>query len=105
MRLTIHFALKKLKSRVDGKCPVYVRCTMNNQRFELSTGLFISPDLWNDKLQQIRGRIEGSKTLSERLDKLTTKIQDAYNVLESTTEEFTIIDLRDKVIGRRKWSG
>lgn len=56
-------------------------------------------------MQRKKGPIEDSKTLNKRLDKLTTKIQDAYNVLESTTDEFTIIDLRDKVIGRRKIVG
>jgi len=30
MRVTVKFSLKKTKSRADGKCPVYVRCTMNN---------------------------------------------------------------------------
>ena len=78
---------------------------MKGQRFELSTGLFINPELWNDKMQQIKGRVEEAKTQNKRLDKLTTKIQDAYNVLESTIEEFTIFDLRDKVIGRRKIAG
>ena len=45
MRVTVNFSLKKTKSRADGKCPVYVRCTKNNQRFELSTGIFIYPEL------------------------------------------------------------
>jgi len=43
----VNFSLKKTKSRADGKCPVYVRCTMSNQRFECSTWIFIHPDLWN----------------------------------------------------------
>lgn len=105
MRLTIHFSLKKLKSRADGKCPVYVRCTMNNQRFELSTGLFIVPNLWDNVTQQIKGRTEDSTTLNKRLDKLTTKIQDAFNVLASTKDDFTVLELRDKVLGRRKIVG
>ncbi|WP_159517988.1 site-specific integrase [Sunxiuqinia indica] len=105
MRVTVNFSLKRSKSRADGKCPVYVRCTMDGQRFELSTGLFIIPDFWDDKVQQIKGKNEESKTLNKRLDKLATKIQDAFNVLDSTMDEFTIIDLKDKVLGRRKSTG
>jgi len=44
MRITVNVSLKRSKSRADGKCPVYVRCTMNNQRFELSTGISIAAD-------------------------------------------------------------
>lgn len=105
MRVTVNFSLKRTKSRGDRKCPIYVRCTMNNQRFELSTGIFIIPDLWNDKLQQIKGRNEDSATLNKRLAKFTTKIQDAFNVLASIKEDFTVLELRDKVLGRRKILG
>lgn len=62
MRVTVNFSLKRSKSRADGKCPVYVRCTMNNQRFELSTGIFVVPESWNDDKQQVNGRTEEAKT-------------------------------------------
>lgn len=105
MRITVNFSLKRSKSRADGKCPVYVRCTMDGQRFELSTALFTIPDFWDNRMQQVKGKNEESKTLNKRLEKLTTKIQDAFNVLDSTMDEFTIMDLKDKVIGHRKTTG
>ncbi|WP_430973815.1 tyrosine-type recombinase/integrase [Sunxiuqinia rutila] len=105
MRVTVNFSLKRSKSRADGKCPVYVRCTMDGQRFELSTGLFIIPDLWDERMQQVKGKNEESKTLNKRLDKLMTKVQDAFNVLDSTVDEFTIIDLKEKILGHRKTTG
>lgn len=83
MRVTVNFSLKKTKSRADGKCPVYVRCTMNNQRFECSTGIFIQPDLWNANKQQFSGKSEEIKILNNRLDKINTRIQDVYNQFES----------------------
>ncbi len=68
MRVTVNFTLKRTKSRADGKCPVYVRYTMNNQRFECSTGIFIHPDLWNANKQQISGKSEEIKILNNRLE-------------------------------------
>ncbi len=70
MRVTVNFSLKRTKSRADGKCPVYVRCTMNNKHFECSTGIFIQPDLWNANKQQISGKSEEIKILNNRLDKI-----------------------------------
>ena len=62
------FSLKRTKFHADGKCPVYVRYTMNNQRFELSTGIFIQSDIWNANKQQISG--EEIKLLNNRLVKI-----------------------------------
>ena len=99
MRVTVNFSLKRTKSRADGKCPVYVRCTMNNQRFECSTGIFIHPDLWNANKQQISGKSEEIKILNNRLDKFNTRIQDIYNQLESNGDTFSVIEVKNKLFG------
>ena len=99
MRVTVNFSLKKSKSRTDGKCPVYVRCTMNNQRFDCSTGIFIQPDLWNANKQQVSGKSEEIKILNTRLDKINTRIQDIYNQLESKGDTFSVIEVKNKLLG------
>lgn len=99
MRVTVNFSLKKTKSRTDGKCPVYVRCTMNNQRFELSTGIFVLPESWNDKKQQVNGRTDETKILNNRLDKICTRVQDVYNQLESKGELFSASKVKNKLLG------
>lgn len=47
MRITVNLHLKSSKSRKDGKCPVYARCTMEGSRIELSTGIFIPDESWD----------------------------------------------------------
>lgn len=78
MRVTVNFSFKRSKTRTDGECPVYVRCTMNSQRFELSTGIFIVLESWDDDKQKVIGRTEEVKILNNRLDKITTRVQDIY---------------------------
>jgi hypothetical protein len=51
--------------------PVYARCTMNNQRFELSNGIFIISESWNDQKQLFIERSEEAKILNNRLNKIT----------------------------------
>ena len=99
MRVTVNFSLKRTKSRADGKCPVYVRCTMNNQRFELSTGIFIYAELWDDEKQQASGRSEETKILNNRLNKITNRVQDVYNQLESKGEPLSALNVKDKLLG------
>jgi integrase len=98
MRVTVNFSLKKTKSRADGKCPVYVRCTMNNQRFELSTGIFIISEFWNDQKQLVIGRSEEAKILNNRLDKIRTRVQDVYNLTESKGEAFAALHVKNRLL-------
>lgn len=99
MRVTVNFSLKRSKSRTDRKCPIYVRCTMNNQRFELSTGIFVVPDNWDDERQRNTGRTEDTKILNNRLDKIRTRVQDVYNQLESKGEPFSTLQVKSKLLG------
>lgn len=98
MRVAVCFQLKKSKLRLDSKCPLYVRCTYNGQRFEISTGFFLSIDLWNDAKQQINGKSEDAKIMNNRLGKINTKIQDIFNQLLSLGEPFDIISIRNRFL-------
>lgn len=47
MRVVTVFQLKTSKARADGSCPVYARVTIRGKRIELSTGLFVRPQIWD----------------------------------------------------------
>jgi hypothetical protein len=72
---------------------------MNNQRFELSTSIFIYPESWDDKRQQIVGRSEEAKILNNRLNKISNRVQDVYSQLESKGEPFSTLNVKDKLLG------
>ncbi|MBW8332759.1 MAG: site-specific integrase [Prolixibacteraceae bacterium] len=91
--------------RTDGVCPLYVRCTLNGQRFEVATGFMVHPDNWNESKQLIKGRTEDVKIINNRLEKIRTKIQDIYNQLESFGEPFDVLSIKDKFLGNHKENG
>ncbi len=99
MRVTVNLSLKRTKFRADGKCPVYVRCTKNSQRFELSTGIFICPESWDDVRQKVVGRSEEVKILNNRLNKIGNRVQDVYSQLESKGEPFSTLNVKDRLLG------
>jgi site-specific recombinase XerD len=98
MRLTINFLMKKARQKTNGEIPVYVRFTMNSKRVELSTGIYCHPDNWDQVGQQIRGRNETARILNNRLDKIQNEIQDHYNQLKSSGEEFNVTTIKNKLL-------
>ncbi len=72
---------------------------MNNQRFELSTGIFVAPEYWSDKKQKVINRAEEGKILNVRLNKITSRVQDIYNQLESKRDPFSALDVKGKLLG------
>jgi site-specific recombinase XerD len=102
MRITISLQIKKVKSRSDGKCPVYIRCTMDRKRIEYSTGIFIEPENWDDSRQLVNKRCQDAGVLNNRLGKQISKVYDMYNKLEAIEDEFDIYLLKEKLTGRKQ---
>jgi site-specific recombinase XerD len=72
---------------------------MNNQRFELSTSIFICAESWDEERQQVVGRSEEAKILNNRMNKISNRVQDVYSQLESKGEPFSILNVKDKLLG------
>jgi nitrite reductase/ring-hydroxylating ferredoxin subunit len=66
MRVAVCFQLKKSKMRTDGVSPLYVRCTLHGQRFEVATGFAFTTDDWNETKQLVKGRTEEVKIINNR---------------------------------------
>lgn len=60
MRLITYFLLKKSNRENAIKHPVHIRCTLNGQRFELSTGIFIDAESWDKNAQRLNPKDENS---------------------------------------------
>lgn len=90
MRIIINFSPRKTRAKQDGQIPIYVRFTVNSKRVDLSTGIFINPNHWDEAKQRINDKIPGSYATNQRLDKLKTEIQDIFNQLKSKGEEFNV---------------
>ena len=105
MRVTVCVQLKKSKARAGGVYPLYVRCTLSGQRFEVATGFTVHPDTWDESKQLVKGRTEEVKIVNNRLDKIKTKIQDIFNQLESIGEPFDVLTIKERFLGNRKEKG
>lgn len=105
MKIVINFLLRKNRESADNKFPVYVRFTFKNNRVELSTGIFISKDHWDESKQRIKGKIPGGSVSNERIDKMKTEIQDIYNQLRSSGEEFDATTIKNRLLNTEESKG
>ena len=98
MRVIIHFYPRKSRLNDDGQLPIYVRFTVKSKRVDLSTGLFIQPKHWSDAKGRVKDRAPNAYTVNERLDKLKTEIQDYFNQLRSSGEDYSVKTIKDYLL-------
>ena len=98
MRLTINFLMKKARMKSNGEIPIYVRFTLNSKRVELSTRIYCLPETWDKTGQQIRGRNEKARILNNRLNKIEDDIQDHYNQLKSSGDDFDVTTIKNRLL-------
>lgn len=105
MRIIINFSPRKTRAKQDGQIPIYVRFTVCSKRVDLSTGIFINPNHWDEVKQRIDDKIPGSYATNQRLDKLKTEIQDIFNQLKSKGEEFTVTSIKNILLNTNDSKG
>ncbi|BBE19914.1 transposase [Aquipluma nitroreducens] len=105
MKIIINFSLRKNRESADGKSPIYVRFTIKNKRVDLSTGIFVPQDQWDENKQHLKGKIPGARVLNDRLDKMKTEIQDIYNQLRSSGEEFDATTVKNRLLNSEETKG
>jgi len=103
MRLTVSFLLKKSRVKSNGETPVYVRIVMNNQRVELSVGVSIELECWDEKSQRVDGNSKLARVLNNKLDKIKTEIFDIYNQFNAFEKDFDVTDIKNRILNVNIW--
>lgn len=101
---TVTFQLKRSKQNSEGLCPLYLRVTMNHERFELSVSRNVNPSLWKSERQKMLGNSEEARSINAYLKKVEHKVYDAYELILSKKDKVHIDDIRDVLLGRTEAS-
>lgn len=105
MRILINFWLRQAVANSEKQSPVYVRFTIIGKRVDLSTGIFIIPSQWNEVQQRMNPKIPGSHAINQRLDRLKTEIQDIFNQLKSSGNDFTVKTIKNILLNTTNSKG
>ncbi len=102
MRLITNFLLKKSKLKKNGTCPIYIRCILDSKRIELSTGVYVDENCWDNIAQQIVPPSRNAKLFNKKLNSFVTKVHDTYYQLEALGNDFDIYSIKDQITNKPK---
>jgi site-specific recombinase XerD len=98
-RLSILFFGKKTKNENDNLLSIYLRATINGERFEVSAQRYIEPSRWSQDAGKAKGTSEQARSINIHLDALRQKVYDYQQIMLSEGQVFT------KEALRLKWYG
>jgi len=70
------FYIRKSKSNVHGKFPIFQRITIEGKRIDISTSKYIEISKWSTESNRIKGNSEDARLINAHLDKMSLKIQE-----------------------------
>ncbi|SNB33871.1 site-specific integrase [Flavobacterium psychrophilum] len=98
-KITLHIYAKTTKANAAGQLPIYIRLTVDGQRFEFSSKKFIEKSKWSPELSKMKGSSEEARTLNNYLDLMKSKIFDVQMELIHKNEELTLENFKSRILG------
>ena len=99
--IKFHFVLRKVKSDPK-KGIIYIRLTQRTIKVEFTTRLNISVDLWNPKIQKVKGTGKLAQVINAQLEHLRFQYESHRRYLMENQIALTPKILRDSLLGIQK---
>jgi site-specific recombinase XerD len=94
------FYLKPSKNEKDGLKSIYMRITLESQRFEMSTKFKCHPYKWNAESHQVKGKTEEARMINNYLDSLQLKVHQSRKYLLDHDLDVTLENIRNVLRGK-----
>ena len=98
-KITLHIYAKTTKVNATGQLPIYIRLTVDGERFEFSSKKFIEKSKWSPELSKMKGNSEEARTINGYLDLMRSKIFDIQMELIHKNEELSIENFKSRILG------
>ena len=98
-KITLHIYAKTTKANAAGQLPIYIRLTVDGQRFEFSSKKFIEKSKWSSELSKMKGSSEEARTLNNYLDLMKSKVFDVQMELIHKNEELSLENFKSRILG------
>ena len=96
----ILFIEGKNRKNKKNQSPLFCRLTLNGNRKQLSTGINIESEHWDTKNQVILKSHKSAILYNSQLDKIKSKINSIYMILQLQENPFSIEDIHGKYLGK-----
>ena len=98
-KITLHIYAKTTKANAAGQLPIYIRLTVDGQRFEFSSKKFIEKSKWSPELSKMKGSSEEARTINNYLDLMKSKVFDIQMELIYKNEELSLENFKSRILG------
>jgi integrase len=98
-KITILFVISANKTNQKGLCPLNCRITLNKERKQFTTGLFVNPNCWENKLQKVNIQDPNHKFINTQINKIQSKINNIALVFQLQNDDCTLENIYNKYIG------
>lgn len=98
-KINSNFYLRKSKVNSKDESPIYLRITINLKRFDVSTGIFITPSNWSSDFSKIKGNSLYAKSINEQLDRIKFRIKEIERELFVKNLELNIENFKNEYSG------
>jgi hypothetical protein len=99
---SVLFWLKKAKMNKQGLAPIWARITVDGERAEFSTQKQLYPKFWDAENNLALRQFSEARSLNEYLTLVKADILRHYNILASTKDVVTAIDVKNGYKGLRE---
>lgn len=99
-KVTCLFYPVRSKERIDKRCPLNLRVTIESRRSEMSLGKFIDPLMWSDQAQTVRGKSDEAIELNMYLTSLRATVQRIQLQYLERKEILTAELLKEELTGK-----
>ena len=101
-KITLNIYAKTTKANAAGQLPIYIRLTVDGQRFEFSSKKFIEKSKWSPELSKMKGSSEEARTINNYLDLMKSKVFDIQMELIHKNEELSLENFKSRILGTHK---
>ena len=101
-KITLHIYAKITKANTAGLLPIYIRLTVDGQRFEFSSKKFIEKSKWSPEKSKMKGSSEEARTLNNYLDLMKSKVFDIQMELIHKNKELSMENFKSRILGTQQ---
>ncbi len=98
-KMTIQFIGKKSRITRHELLPIYMRVTIEGNRFEVATHRHVEPTQWSSSSGKLTGRSDSAVETNMALDLIKKKVYEYKEQLYIENRDFTVNSLREKWYG------
>src|SRR3546814_9537192 len=100
-KLSILLVLEKTKTSKDGKAPITFRLTVDCKRVELSLGMKINPQKWNQSAGLASGSSIEAMQVNTAINRVKTSLVRHYNILSAQHDYVSAAMVKEAYQGKK----